>query len=79
MDNLNKTDSNQEVVEEKKIFRVTAVKGSLHKTVDIPVDEEAIPWLKSIVASLAGTFEVWGNGRRSLQIHMSLLHGKAQF
>ena len=56
-----------------KVLRITAIKGYLNKTVDLPVDEDGIKWLRRIFATDKSTINVEGNGKNTLKVRFSLL------
>lgn len=62
-----------------KVLRITAIKGYLNKTVDLPVDEDGIKWLRRIFAMDKSTINVEGNGKNTLRVRFSLLQGDKIF
>ena len=62
-----------------KVLRITAIKGYLNKTVDLPVDEDGIKWLRRIFAMNKSTINVEGNGKNTLRVRFSLLQGDKIF
>lgn len=62
-----------------KVLRITAIKGHLNKTVDLPVDEDGIKWLRRIFAMDKSTINVEGNGKNTLRVRFSLLQGDKIF
>lgn len=62
-----------------KVLRITAIKGYLNKTVDLPVDEDGIKWLRRIFAMDKSTINVEGNGKNTLKVRFSLLQGDKVF
>ena len=62
-----------------KVLRITAIKGYLNKTVDLPVDEDGIKWLRRIFAMDKSTINVEGNGKNTLRVRFPLLQGDKIF
>ena len=62
-----------------RVLRITAIKGYLHKSVDLPVDEDGMKWLRRIFAMDKSTINVEGNGKNTLKVRFSLLQGDKVF
>lgn len=62
-----------------RVLRITAFKGYLHKSVDLPVDEDGMKWLRRIFAMDKSTINVEGNGKNTLKVRFSLLQGDKVF
>lgn len=62
-----------------RTLRITAIKGYLHKSVDLPVDEDGMKWLRRIFAMDKSTINVEGNGKNTLKVRFSLLQGDKVF
>lgn len=62
-----------------RTLRITAIKGYLIKSVDLPVDEDGIKWLRRIFAMDKSTINVEGNGKNTLKVRFTLLQGDKVF
>lgn len=62
-----------------RTLRITAIKGYLIKSVDLPVDEDGMKWLRRIFAMDKSTINVEGNGKNTLKVRFSLLQGDKVF
>ena len=62
-----------------RTLRITAIKGYLNKSVDLPVDEDGIKWLRRIFAMDKSTINVEGNGKNTLRVRFTLLQGDKVF
>lgn len=62
-----------------RTLRITAIKGYLIKSVDLPVDEDGMKWLRRIFAMDKSTINVEGNGKNTLKVRFSLLQGDKMF